>query len=212
MANDTTGRLFEASEPAHYHDLPACLDTAWRMLAEGATDRRSAFHAPMASSVGLDGRPRVRVVILRGCDPASRRLRFHTDRRSDKFAELARHPAIALTAYDAAAKIQVRIEGEASLHTDDAVADDAWDASRRFSRICYGVEPAPGVAIADGGGFRLPEADDEINAGRAHFAAVVIEARTLEFLYLASAGHRRARFSFGDPAEAMPIEATWLAP
>lgn len=195
------------AEQSFYNDLAETRTQVWALLTRGVADRRSSFHAPTVASLGLDGRPRARVVILRGCDVASATLRFNTDRRTEKFAELLRDPRIALTGYDAGAKIQIRVEGTASLHTDDEVADAAWEASRSFSRICYGTAPAPGTVLPEGGSFALPSADDEIAAGRGNFSTVVIKAMTLEWLYLAHAGHRRARFDLASNGPGI-----WLTP
>ena len=180
--------------PSFYDDLAETRAQAWALLARGVADRRSPFHAPTLATVGLDGRPRARVVILRACDSARAMLRFNTDRRTAKFAELAANPLVALTGYDTGAKIQIRIEGRASLHVDDAVADAAWASARPFSRICYGTAPAPGTLLEAAGDFSLPSEDAEIAAGRENFSAVVIEVEALEWLFLAHAGHRRARF------------------
>ena len=193
--------------PSYYNDLVETRSHAWALLARGVADRRSPFHSPTVASLGLDGRPRARVVILRGCDVAAGTLRFNTDRRSEKYAELARDPRISLTGYDAGSKIQLRIEGAASLHADDAVADAAWSASRSFSHICYGTEPAPGTVLHEGGDFSLPSEDADIASGRANFSTVVIKVQTLEWLYLAHAGHRRARFDVPEGGAGV-----WLTP
>ncbi len=195
--------------PSFYDDLAETLAEAWRLIARGVADRRSPFHHPVVATAGLDGAPRARTVILRGCDVAGRVLRFHTDLRSEKAAEIAARPDVALHFYDPGAKIQLRLSGTAALHRDDQVADAAWAGSRLFSRQCYGVAPGPGTPIAAGGDFTLPEATDEgTAAGRAHFAAVMVHVASLEWLYLAAAGHRRARFdwSSGSP------QAVWLTP
>jgi hypothetical protein len=194
--------------PPFYDDLDATLAQSWQLWSRGVADRRSPFHAPTVASIGLDGRPRARVVILRGCEPSAAALRFHTDRRSSKFEELSADPRIALTGYDAGAKIQIRAEGRAMLHIEDAVADAAWEGSRAFSRVCYGVTPGPGVEIAEGGDFDLPTADAEIAAGRANFCAVRVALESFEWLYLAHDGHRRARFSLRGGA----TESVWLTP
>lgn len=195
--------------PSFYDDLPETLSESWRLVARGVTDRRSPFHHPIVATIGLDGRPRARTVILRGCDAASRSMRFHTDARSEKIAEIGQDPRVALHFYDPGAKIQVRIEGRASLHREDAVADAAWAGSRLFSRQCYGVAPAPGAPIDQGGDFALPETTEEATAGgRANFVAVVVSVERLEWLYLAAAGHRRAAFSWRDGN----LQAGWRAP
>jgi pyridoxamine 5'-phosphate oxidase len=195
--------------PSFYDSLDETLAEAWRLITRGVADRRSPFHHPALATVGLAGAPEVRTVILRGCDPVTRRLRFHTDGRSAKVAELAARPDVALHFYDPAAKIQVRARGRASLHRDDVVADAAWAGSRVFSRQCYGIAPGPGADIGTGGDFMLPETTEvETAAGRVNFTAVMIDVRSFEWLYLANAGHRRARFSWDDGA----LTAGWLAP
>jgi pyridoxamine 5'-phosphate oxidase len=134
-------------EPAERDDLTAVLEDALDRLAEGVADRRSAFHTPTLGTIGRgDGRPRLRTVVLRGFDAAGPSLRFHTDRRSAKIEEMRVSPQVSLHVYDAAAKLQVRVEGWARLHMTDAIADAAWAASKAFSRQCYGIEPGPGAA------------------------------------------------------------------
>lgn len=194
--------------PDWYDSLDGSLAEAWRRLARGAADRRSGFHTPMVATLGHDDRPRARVVVLRAADPSLWSLRFHTDRRSEKFAELRADPRIGLTGYDAGAKIQIRIEGSASLHTGDSVADAAWSGSRDMSRACYGVVPGPGQGLSTGAGFALPEHAPEIAAGRENFCAVTIEVKSLEWLYLAIAGHRRALFR----RDGASMDSTWLVP
>jgi pyridoxamine 5'-phosphate oxidase len=196
--------------PSYYDDLDASLAHAFGLLSRGVADRRSEFHHPVVATVGSDGRPRLRTVILRGFDMAKRELRFHTDRRAQKVAELAAEPRISLLGYDPAAKIQLRIEGRAVPHTDDAVADAAWEAAKFFSRQCYGIAPGPGTPLNAGADFALPETTEEGTApGRAHFTAVVVTMDSLEWLYLAAQGHRRARFVWdGEGA----FSSSWLAP
>ena len=193
--------------PPFYDDLDAMRAELWRRLAEGAAQGKSGFHLPALASVA-DGRPRVRTSVLRAADATSGVLRFHCDRRSDKAAELLSNPACALTAYDAAAKIQIRVEGLATLHTDDAVADAAWAGSRAMSLVCYGAEPGPGTALPAGGAYALPDEADAVTTGRPHFAAVLVRARRLESLYLDRRGHRRAGWRWDGEG----WDGGWLAP
>ncbi len=195
--------------PDWYDRLDATLAEAWRMVEEGPRDRRSPFHAPTLATVGADGRPRARTVVLREADAGARTLRFHCDRRSDKAAELRADGRATLHGYDPAAKVQIRLEGRASLHLDDAVADAAWAGSRPVSRLCYGTEPAPGEALARGGAYALPADEDQAAAGRSNFAAVLVRVERMEFLYLAFAGHRRARFAWDAAGR---LDAAWLVP
>ncbi|MFE1602016.1 pyridoxamine 5'-phosphate oxidase family protein [Methylobacterium sp. ID0610] len=195
-------------QPPFYDDLAACLDEAWRLLSEGAAHRRGACHTPTLATLGRDGAPRLRTVVLREADAGARLLRFHTDARSDKAAEIAREPRVALHAYDPHAKIQIRAEGRATLHGADALAAAAWEAARPMSRTCYGVSPGPGTPIPRGDGYALPTDRATAEEGRARFRVVLVTVERLDFVYLAFEGHRRARFTWdgGTPA------ATWLVP
>ena len=197
-----------AELPPFYDDLAACRAELWRLLAEGVGDRHSAFHTPALATVDPHGRPRVRAVVLRAVDPDAGTLRFHCDRRTEKAAEIAAAGVAALQAYDPAQKIQIRIDGTAELHTDDALAESAWTGSQARSRVCYGIAPGPGTALAEGGAYTQPDADEALRVGRENFAAVTVQAERLEFLYLHHGGHRRARWLRGDAGW---VE-TWLAP
>jgi hypothetical protein len=142
--------------------------------------------------------------VLRGFDAGARSLRFHTDRRSDKARGIARDPRVMMHFYDAALHVQMRVAGHAALHLDDAVADAAWAASQRSSRMCYAAPDAPSAIVA-----APPPAPKDSDIGRPHFAAVVIGFHRLEWLWLAAAGHQRARFIWD---EAGNLTADWIAP
>lgn len=193
--------------PAFYDDLGATLAEAWRLLERGAADRRSGFHTPVLASLRADGRPAARTVVLRAADPEARILRFHTDRRSRKYREIAAEPRVAMQFYDPGAKVQLRIDGRATVHADDALARQAWTGSRPMSRACYGVAPGPGTEIGRPAEAVIDPVDGG-EAGREHFAAVTVDIESIEWLYLAAAGHRRARFRWNSGV----VSATWLVP
>jgi pyridoxamine 5'-phosphate oxidase len=193
-----------------YDDLPATLETAWHALSRGVADRRSPFHHPVVGTTGRDGCPRLRTMILRAATPSARLLRVHTDVRAEKWADLAADPRIALLFYDVGMKVQLRIEGITRLHHGDDVAKAAWEASQRMSRACYATMPAPGSIIPDGDAFTLPEGDEaSIAPGEAQFGVLAITVMSLEWLYLAHEGHRRALFRWD---EAGNLTARWLVP
>lgn len=183
--------------------LEEVLAGAFGRLARGVADRRSAFHTPTLATVGPDGAPEARTLVLRGFDAATRVIRLHSDARSGKVASLAREPRAQLHLYDAGAKLQLRLSGRAAVHADGEVAEAAWRGSRDFSRMCYAVEPAPGTAVE-----APPTAPRDAEAGRANFVAILLRFETLETLELAAEGHRRARFDWRDGA----LQCNWLVP
>lgn len=196
-------------EDAFSETLDGAFEECWRRLARGVADRRHPFHQPSIATIGLDGRPRQRVVVLRGVDAPSRTLRFHTDRRSEKVEEIGRDPRLALLVYDPGAKLQIRIEGVATLHAgEDAIARAAFAASQPISRLCYGTAPAPGSAIAGPDAFTLPRDPQHNDGAYENFVAVIVEAQSLEWLFLRFGGHRRARHDMAGGA----VTGTWLTP
>ena len=192
--------------PPFYDDLEAARAEAFRRLADGVADRRSTFHTPALATIGLDGAPEVRVVVLRGFEPAALRLRVHTDARSAKPEHLRRDPRAGLLFYDPPAKIQLRVNGPMTVHQSDSVAADAWAATRDFSRRCYLGTLAPGQAVdrpTDG-------LDRTVADGFARFTVLRLTMRSLDWLFLSARGHRRARFTW-DP-DSTPASAEWLVP
>ncbi len=59
---------------------------ALRHLVRGVKDRKTAFHVIGLATIGADGAPCVRSVVLRALKPAAGELVFHTDRWATKVA------------------------------------------------------------------------------------------------------------------------------
>jgi pyridoxamine 5'-phosphate oxidase len=176
---------------------------ALRLMARGAADRRTAFHTPTLSTIGLDGRPRARTVVMRGLDVADRLIRLHSDIRSAKVAELRRDPRVALVFYDAAAKLQARAEGMATVNAGDDIAHEAWGRSQPMARAIYAGPVAPGAPIA-----APAQAEPPADGGEANFAVIRCVFERLDLLSLQAAGHRRLLLRWNGAERS----AQWLAP
>jgi len=196
--------------PQFYDDIAAAHDEAWRLILRGVKDRRSAFHTVAVATLGLDGAPEVRTVVLRGADGAARSIRFHTDLRSPKIAEIDAQDRVSVHFYDPARKIQLRLRGRAAPQREGAVKDAAWAATRDFSRECYHVALAPGAMLDGSGAAPFADATGQPDLGYDVFCPVVVRAESLEWLYLAHQGHRRARFSYA--ADGALTDQNWLVP
>ncbi|MBC8049613.1 MAG: pyridoxamine 5'-phosphate oxidase family protein [Chitinophagales bacterium] len=192
--------------PPYYNDLSAALGYAFGQMAAALSDRRSGFHSPTVATLGLDGFPKARTVIIRHFDKAARTVGFHTDKRSRKWLELQRNPHLALHGYDAGRKLQLRFQCDATLHYGDEIAHSAWKASRVMSRACYAQALAPGAAMEtpDAASANAIADSDAFE----NFAVVRAKFHCIEWLYLAAQGHRRAEFSWADDS----LTARWLAP
>lgn len=202
--------------PGFYDDLAASLEEARSLLAEGANSRHCAAHTPVVATIGCDGIPAQRVMILRAMDWNARSLRFHTDPRSHKTAEIITNGAASVLVYDPGPKIQLRLSGVAQIETDGADVDQAWQESTLFARRCYLSEAGPGTAVGQPvSGLpswvegRSP-VESEIGSARANFAILRFNFARIEWLYLANAGHRRAIWNWDSVAGQW--QGSWLIP
>ena len=155
-------------------------------------------------------------MILRDASRDTRTLRFHTDLRSIKAAQVRNNGATSVLFYDMSAKLQIRMSGQTQLLPIGDVADAAWSNSTPFARRCYMAEAAPGLPIA-GPSSGLPEwiqgkKPDEAQLAdyRPNFATMLVEIQSVEWLYLANAGHRRACWQWQDAQKSW--QGTWLVP
>ena len=202
--------------PDHHNDLAATLKFALQMIGRGVQDRRSAFHTPVLATHSADG-PQARVLVLRAFDSAALSLTFHTDTRSAKLLELDVDPRVALTFYDAARKVQLRINGTCTVHAGDALAHQRWAASRPSSLRCFAGAPPGAVSAVPTSGLpaqlegREPELH-ELEVAEQNFAVLQIAVQRLEWLHLHTRGQRRAAFGWPEPAGASACSMHWLNP
>jgi hypothetical protein len=110
----------------------------------------------------------------------------------------------------------MRLQGTATLHLDDEVADAMWAAQRPASLDLYVRDAAPGTAVEAPRDGR-PEAfrteaptRADVEAGRPHFAVVRTVIHRIEWLHLHPEGHYRAQFAASSNADA--FEGTWVVP
>ncbi len=192
---------------AYYNDLNLSLDHAWSLLEAGAKDRRSPLHTPTVSTLDLNGAPQSRILVLRQANKVQRQLRFNTDKRSPKVAEITADNRMSVLLYDAEAKVQLRLSGCAHIVTDGQHVDEIWHAADRFARRCYMANAAPS-SIADAPTSGLPQSvegrkpeEAELIPARANFALLQFEVQMIDWLYLATQGHRRAVYRFDKTAQ-----------
>lgn len=178
---------------------------AFRLWSRGVADRRSPFRSPALGTIGLDGQPRLRTVVLRAFDPGARRLVAHSDVRAEKIAEIGRDARVMLHVWDDGGQVQVQAAGTAAVQTG-AAARAEWDRLHPGSRATYRVRPTPGSVMADPAGADADQVDEE--AAFANFAVIGVQMTGLEWLHLGKDGHRRAAFTWTDAN----LNARWLVP
>ncbi|MEU4162115.1 pyridoxal 5'-phosphate synthase [Actinoplanes sp. NPDC026670] len=109
-----------AFDPTAAPDEPETLFVAWLRAAVDAGVREP--HAMTLSTVGADGVPAARVLILKNVDDEGWQFAVHAD--SPKGQDLARQPAAALTFYWPAQARQIRVRGTVRPEPADLSAAD----------------------------------------------------------------------------------------
>jgi pyridoxamine 5'-phosphate oxidase len=112
------------------HAVPFDLFREW--LDEAGKTEPNDPNAMSIASVGPDGMPSVRMVLLKGFD--ERGFVFYTNFGSQKGQELLAHPKAALCFHWKSLKRQVRVEGLVE-QVSDAEADAYYASRARDSRI-----------------------------------------------------------------------------
>ncbi|WP_176051320.1 pyridoxamine 5'-phosphate oxidase family protein [Burkholderia sp. BCC1644] len=188
--------------------LAQTYDRVWSCLESGVSMKRSPFTMLQAATLGLDGAPKVRTIVLRQVSRADRVLSFHTDARSEKVAELRRDPRISIVANDLDALVQIRAEGVASICEDEAQRRAIWESSRPHTLLLYRAPLPPGTVINSPEEAHLdntaPTGD-----GYENFCLIHMTVTRIDWLELARAGHRRAVFDLNG---ASGYAARWIAP
>ena len=197
--------------PNYYNNIDLILDEIWSLLQRGVADRNEDFRLPVVIVSSTDS-AEGRVVVLRGAFKDKNILRFHTDFRSSKIKSLKENKKIYFVFYNKKRKIQVRAEGIAIVHKDNEITKEAWTKTQMMSRKCYLSPQAPGDFINDSASDLSKDMGNEIptyeqsEMGYKNFCVIESKIKSFEWLYLASQGHRRAKFMLDEN------KSTWLVP
>ena len=169
------------------------------MLDDAVTNRASPFRIPVfmcSYQDELDGR----IVVLRKSDRKQKLLQFHTDLRSPKVEILKKNKNASLLFYDKEEKIQLRVKVQCEVNNQNSITEESWKKTLHISRRCYLTDNPPGT-ISDnptsGMISKLEEFDytlEQSEDGYKNFTVIKCKIKSIEWLYLAAKGHRRAKF------------------
>ena len=200
------------------NDSDSIYDSLWKLLEEGSSNRRHAFHTPVLATRMSSGDPDLRTVVLRRVDRDGRLVCCHTDSRSRKVQEIESSSRVAWLFYDPQSRVQIRAHGRCEIHQGpgDAMAQEIWHKVHPDSRVCYSAPHSPSSVLDQWESNQAtdardiaktkPMADDKPPVT---FAVLATVLDSIEWLELHHDGHRRIRFSLGDDAGP---KAQWLAP
>ena len=203
----------QINRPDYYNDLDKIYFKIWDLLEKGLADRNAPFHIPTficGKNENFDGR----LVVLRGVSQKDKKIWFHSDIRSKKIKILKTNPLSSLLFYDKSEKIQLRIYCNSKINYQNDITEKSWKKTVHMSRQCYLGKKAPGEISAVSTSGLSKNVDDlkysieESEIGYKNFCLVENFINSIEWLYLAAKGHRRAFFSLNNDL----IEKKWINP
>ena len=198
-------------QPAYYEDFKEIKKKIWSMLDDAVTNRSSTFRIPVficGDQKDFDGR----IVVLRKSDQINNLLQFHSDIRSEKIPKLKSNKNASMLFYDKEEKIQVRLKVECIVNHNNEITKESWSKTGHMSRKCYLIDNGPGTETPNPTSGLKPELDnfeftmEQSEEGYKNFTVIQCKIKTIEWLYLAAKGHRRARFELDNNKE------YWLVP
>jgi pyridoxamine 5'-phosphate oxidase len=200
-------------KPDYYNDLNKIYLKIWNLLNEGLKNRNDPLHIP-SFICGQDKFFDARIVVLRGIDQEKKLLWFNTDIRSNKIKILKSNPRASLLFYSKNEKIQLRVQVKVKINYQNNLTEKSWKKTAHMSRQCYLGSDAPGTNTLKATSGLTEKVDnlkysiEESESGYKNFCVIENYISSMEWLYLAAKGHRRAKFSFKNEN----IIKEWLIP
>tara|TARA_B110000444_G_scaffold10937_1_gene9319 strand:- start:234 stop:842 length:609 start_codon:yes stop_codon:yes gene_type:complete len=186
-----------STDVSYYEDFNEIEKKIWDLLTSAVNDRNSEFRTPVficGNDNDLDGR----VVVLRKAIQQNNFIQYHSDIRSSKIEKIKKNHNCSVLFYGKQEKIQLRLKVECTVHFSDEITKEAWENTGQISRKCYLVTNGPGTKskIPTSGldnkfdNFDFTKKESE--SGYKNFCVIRCKIRSIEWLYLAARGHRRA--------------------
>ena len=184
---------------SYYEDFSEIKKKIWSLLTDAVKNRSSEFRTPVficGNDKDLDGR----VVVLRKADQQNNFIQYHSDIRSSKIEKIKKNPNCSILFYGKEEKIQLRIKAECVVNHDNEITKESWKKTGHISRKCYLVTNGPGTESdkptsgLDNKFDNFDYTKEESEAGYKNFCVIRCEVKSIEWLYLAAKGHRRAFF------------------
>ena len=203
----------QKDKPDYYNDLDKIHLKVWELLNLGLQNRNLPFHIPVFICGDRD-KSDGRIVVLRGVNEKEKKIWFHSDIRSNKIKILKSSPNSNFLFYDKNEKIQLRINVQAKINYQNELTKKSWEKTAHLSRQCYLGDNAPGTDISiptsglteDIDNLKYSKEESEI--GYKNFCVIETFIKSIEWLYLAAKGHRRAYFLYKNNS----LEKKWLIP
>ena len=164
----------------------------WAELQRATQDRHHEWRTPALATLGTDGMPQARSVVLRHASAQLARLTIYTDERSPKVAEIAANSCVNLVFWSKRLSWQLRVRADMSVQTSGPEVEAAWaQVSQSAAAGDYLSASAPGDALPV---TPAPPGAANAQAAAHHLAVLTAQVQQMDWLELSRDGHRRAVF------------------
>lgn len=162
------------------------LDEIKDEFRKGIEEKGHPFRYFTLATLGVDNYARLRTVVLRKVS-ADLMLTFFTDKRSKKIIHIKENNRVSLLFYHPEKLLQIKVEGIATIKTDQAKLTSMFNELGAGSKKSYTTEKIPGSEIDS------PKELEYLKDGN-YFTMVEIEPFKIEYLKLERPDHLRIRF------------------
>jgi len=200
-----------STDVSYYEDFNEIEKKIWDLLTSAISDRNSEFRTPVficGNDNDLDGR----VVVIRKASQQNNFIQYHSDIRSSKIEKIKKNPSCSILFYGKQEKIQLRLKAECTVLFNDEITKESWEKTGHISRKCYLVTNGPGTdsemptSGLDDKFDNFNYTKEESETGYKNFCVIRCKIKSIEWLYLAAKGHRRALFDLENNKK------KWLVP
>ncbi len=182
------------------------IEEAWKKVLNEVSiateDPGHPFRNLTLATVDNEGVPHQRTVILRDFMKSSEFL-IYTDSRSAKVKQISQNNSVSLLFYDDQKKLQLQVNGVASVITNGHLHEEHWNNHGRKRARSFTSVLKPGTILEN------PEDAYEWNPEDSScFCIIQIRAREMEFLQLDGHRHLRGFKWLEDEVQ----QHSWIAP
>jgi len=147
--------------------------------------------------------PQSRMVVLRKFLP-DWTLRFYTDYRSSKVADIKNHPSVSLLFWNPEERYQIRVQASATVHYQNEISESEWQHVDDAAKKAYTTILAPGSGISQPNEVRRQKDNTH------HFC--VIDALPFQIKVLQLNREDHLAMSFIRESVAEKWDGSWILP
>lgn len=127
--------------------LVGFLGRAWTEIEDQSTPRSGTPGLITLASIGGDGHPEMRTVVLRRVCQSAGTVETFTDSETPKVFEINNNSKVSVLIWQPVSGLQIRLSGDCEVLRGDQVFGE-WADIPKVARKNYGVTPVPGTKIA----------------------------------------------------------------